>query len=419
MKTFGRNRMVAAVLCACGAMAAAHAQEKSVEVVHWWTSGGEAAALGVLKEDVAKRGFGWKDSPIAGGGGDQARTVLRARVASGNPPDAMQMLGFVIGDYAEEGLLGNLDAAATKDGWNNLVPVPVQKFSKYKGHWVAVPVNIHRTNWIWANKQIFDELKLKPPTTFDELAAMSDKIRKAGYIPLAHGGQPWQDATVFDSAVMSAGGPAFYKQALIDLDPKALGSKTMEKAFEQMQKLRGMVDPNFPGRDWNLATSMVVNKKAAMQVMGDWAKGEFAKAGKKANVDFLCFQYPGTAGSFIFNTDQFAIFKVSEKQVAGQMALASAVMDKGFQEKFNIVKGSVPARMDVSMDNFDDCGKKSMLDLKQAVKSNTMVGSFAHGHAMPESVKAAVTDVVTKFFNSGKSPAEASKQLVAAVANSK
>jgi glucose/mannose transport system substrate-binding protein len=412
-----RSKTLAALVAAAfGASGmAANAAEKSVEVVHWWTSGGEAAALKVLKDDMQKKGFGWKDSPVAGGGGDQARTVLRARVAAGNPPDAMQMLGFIITDYAEEGLLGDLTPVATKEGWDKVVPAPLQKFDKYKGHWVAAPVNIHRTNWIWANKKIFDELKIAPPKTFDELLAAADKMKKAGYIPLAHGGQPWQDATIFDSAVLSAGGADFYKKALVDLDKSALGSKTMEKAFEQMQKLRTLVDPNFPGRDWNLATAMVINGKAGMQIMGDWAKGEFLKAGKKPNVDFLCFQYPGTEGMFTFNSDAFAMFKVGKEQEVGQMALASSIMDKNFQEQFNLVKGSIPARMDVSDAKFEACGKKSMADLKIALKNNALHGSFAHGHAVPESIKGAMIDVVTKFFNSGGSPAEATKQLVAAV----
>jgi glucose/mannose transport system substrate-binding protein len=415
-----RTKTIAAVVAAAFGVTGVTANaQQVVEVVHWWTSGGEAAALTVLKEDMQKRGYGWKDSPVAGGGGDQARTVLRARVAAGNPPEAMQMLGFIITDYAEEGLLGDLTPVATKEGWANVVPGPLQKFDQYKGRWVAAPVNIHRTNWIWANKKIFDELKISPPKTFDELLVAAEKIRKAGYIPLAHGGQPWQDATIFDSAVMSAGGPEFYRKALIELDPNALGSKTMEKAFEQMQKLRGLVDPNFPGRDWNLATAMVINGKAGMQIMGDWAKGEFLNAGKKPGVDFLCFQYPGTEGDFSFNSDAFAMFKVGKAQEAGQLALASAIMDKNFQEQFNLKKGSIPARMDISDANFDACGKKSMADLKIALKNNAMVGSFAHGHAVPESIKGAMIDVVTKFFNSGKNPADATKQLVAAVAASK
>lgn len=389
--------------------------ENSVEVVHWWTSGGEAAALNVLKEDMQKKGFVWKDSPVAGGGGDQARTVLRARVAAGNPPEAMQMLGFIIGEYADEGLLGDLNSVAAAEGWDKIVPPALQKFGKHSGKWVSAPVNIHRTNWVWANKAIFDELKIAVPKNFDELMVAADKIKKAGYIPLAHGGQPWQDATVFDSAVISAGGPEFYKKAMLQLDEAALGSKTMEKAFEQMAKLRTLVDPAFPNRDWNLATAMVINKKAAMQMMGDWAKGEFLKAGKKPNVDFLCFQYPGTEGSFTFNADQFAMFKVGKSQEAGQMKLASAIMDKNFQEKFNLVKGSIPARMDVADTNFEACGKKSMADLKTASAKGTLMGSFAHGHAVPESIKGAMIDVVTKAFNSGTAPAEATKQLVAAV----
>jgi len=414
-----RKSLIAALVATCLGAAPALAAESSVVVVHWWTSGGEAAALKVLQEDMQKRGYVWKDSPIAGGGGDQARTVLRARVAAGNPPDAMQMLGYIITDYAEEGLLGDLTSVANKEGWDKVVPAPLQKFSRYKGQWVAAPVNIHRTNWIWANKKIFDELKITPPKTFDQLLASAETIRKAGYIPLAHGGQPWQDATIFDSAVLSAGGPEFYQKALIDLDATALGSKTMEKAFEQMQKLRGLVDPNYPNRDWNLATAMVINGKAAMQIMGDWAKGEFLKAGKKPNVDFLCFQYPGTEGSFTFNADQFAMFKVSKAQEVGQLTLASAIMDKNFQEQFNLAKGSIPARTDVADTKFDACGKKSMADLRVAMKGNSMLGSFAHGHAVPESIKGAMIDVITNFFNKGGSPAEATKQLVAAVKNAK
>ncbi|HXZ06852.1 MAG TPA: ABC transporter substrate-binding protein, partial [Paraburkholderia sp.] len=399
--------------------AASAADNKTVEVMHWWTSGGEAKALTVLKDGLKQRGYEWKDAPIAGGGGEAARTVLKARLASGNPPDASQMLGFTIAEYAEAGYLTNLDPLAAKEGWDKLVPGPIQRFSKYDGHWVAVPVNIHRTNWIWANKKIFDELHLTPPQTFDQLVADAAVIRKAGYTPLAHGGQPWQEATIFDSAVMSAGGPKFYTQALVNLDPAALGSKTMEKAFDQMRALRGMVDANFPGRDWNLATAMVINGKAAMQIMGDWAKGEFVAAGKKANVDYLCFQYPGTQGDFIFNTDQFATFKKSDASLPGEYAFASTVLDKANQARFNQIKGAIPARLDVPADGFDECGQKSMADLRTALKNGTMVGSFAHGHAMPDGPKNAVYDVVTHFFNSNQSSADAVKQLVDAVNNAK
>lgn len=396
------------VSLALSALETVHAQTKSIEVLHWWTSGGEAKALDVLKQDMAQRGYSWKDSSIIGG--DQQRLVLRARINAQNPPDAMLIQGNVVRDYFEDGLLTNLDNIATKEDWGKTLPIPLQKIVKNKGHWAAVPVNIHRSHWVWANKKIFDQLHLTPPKTFEEMVSAADKIRKAGYIPLAHGGQAWQDLILFDSAVLSVGGPTFYKQALIDLDPKALGGKTMQKAFEQLAKLRGMLDKNFIGRDWNLATAMVIHDKAAMQIMGDWVKGEFLKYGKKPNVDFLCFTYPGTEGSFIFIPDLFGMFNVPQKQLTAQHTLASVLMEKGFQEKFNLVKGSIPARMDISMDNFDDCGKQSALDFKLALKNNTAIHRF--DTTIPNKARSIIFTVVSNFLETGdKSPAEATQQL--------
>jgi glucose/mannose transport system substrate-binding protein len=210
----------------------------SVEVLHWWTSGGEAAALNVLKQDLEKEGVAWQDMPVAGGGGEQAMTALRARVTAGNPPTAVQMLGFDITDWAKQGVVADLNDLASKEGWDNVVPPALQKFSKYDGKWVAAPVNVHSTNWVWANKAIFDKLGLKQPTTWDELIADLDAIKAAGYTAVAHGGQPWQEATIFDALVMSTGGPEFYKKAFIDLDSEALGSDTMVQAFERLTMLR-------------------------------------------------------------------------------------------------------------------------------------------------------------------------------------
>ena len=67
---------------------------------------------------------------------------------------------------------------------------------------------------------------------------------------------------MFDCVVLSTGGPDFYKKAMIDLDPAALGGDTMEEAFDNLIKLRTYVDANFSGRDWNLATAMVIKGDA-------------------------------------------------------------------------------------------------------------------------------------------------------------
>ncbi len=406
-----RLKLTAAVLAGTAGSAGA----ADVEVLHWWTSGGEAAALNVLKQDLEGQGIGWQDMPVAGGGGEQAMTVLRARVTAGDAPTAVQMLGFDIKDWAAEGALADLNAVAAKEGWDAVVPDALKAFAKDDGKWVSAPVNVHSTNWVWANKAVLDANGLSVPETWEDFTAAVETLAAAGVTPIAHGGQAWQDATIFDAVVMSTGGPDLYTSAFIDLAAEALGSAEMVEAFERMAFIRAHVDDNFSGRDWNLATAMVINGEAAFQMMGDWAKGEFLNADKVPGQDFLCFRFPGTQAQVTFNADQFAMFDQGGAVSGEQAALASAILSPTFQSAFNVVKGSVPARTDVSNEAFDDCGKKGMADLAAAASSGNLFGSMAHGHSAPASVKNAIYDVVTAHFNGEYDAETAAEELVTAV----
>jgi len=388
---------------------------QEVEVLHWWTSGGEAAALNVLREDLAGGGIGWTDMPVAGGGGSDAMTVLRARVTAGDPPTAVQMLGFSIQDWAAEGALANLNELAAEQNWGEVVPEALQAFSTYEGDWVAAPVNVHSTNWVWANTALMEELGIEQPESWEDFVAAMQTAQDAGYTALAHGGQAWQDATIFDSMVMGVGGPEFYQASMVDLDPEALGGEQMVEAFERMATLRGFVDDNFSGRDWNLASAMVINGEALFQIMGDWAKGEFVNAGLTAGEEFQCFRVPGTEGTVTFNSDQFAMFGVGEDDAESQLAMASAVMSPEFQIAFNVVKGSAPARTDIDPSSFDACGQAAMADLAEAGSNGGLFGSMAHGHANPPSIQNAMYDVITAHFNGEFDAQTAAEEMVTAV----
>ena len=156
------------------------ADTKEVQMLHWWTSGGEAAALNVIKQALAKQGYGWKDVPVAGGGGGAAMTTLKAMVAAGNPPTASQILGYYALDYADAGKLADITPLATKGDWAKVIPTALQKFTTVDGKWGAVPVNIHSVNWIWVNKALMEKIGGTEPKTFDELIALLDKAKKAG-----------------------------------------------------------------------------------------------------------------------------------------------------------------------------------------------------------------------------------------------
>ncbi|MBY5552677.1 carbohydrate ABC transporter substrate-binding protein [Rhizobium leguminosarum] len=416
MNRFLTTTAMIALALAGASVSAQAADVKEVQMLHWWTSGGEAAALNVLKQDLSKEGFAWKDVPVAGGGGDAAMTALKAMVAAGTYPTASQMLGYTVLDYAQAGVMGDLTETAKKEGWDKSVPAALQKFSVYDGKWVAAPVNVHSVNWLWINKAVMDKIGGTQPKTFEDLIALLDKAKAAGVIPLALGGQNWQEATMFDSIVLSTGGPEFYKKAFNDLDDESLKSDTMKKSFDNLATIIKYVDPNFSGRDWNLATAMVIKGDALVQVMGDWAKGEFVAAKKTPDTDFLCYRFPGTDGSVVYNSDMFGMFNVPDDRKAAQVALATATLSKSFQSAFNVVKGSVPARTDVPDTDFDACGKKGIADLKAANEGGTLFGSLAQGYGAPPAIANAYKDVVSKFVHGQiKTSDEAVKQLVQAI----
>jgi len=404
---------VAAVL---GAGITGAAQAGEVEVLHWWTSGGEAKAASALKSTMQQKGHTWKDFAVAGGGGDSAMTVLKSRVVSGNAPAAAQIKGPALQEWAQEGVLANIDDVAKAEKWDDLLPKVVADGMKYKGHYIAAPVNVHRVNWLWINPDALKKANAKVPTTWDEFFVTAEALKKAGIIPVAHGGQNWQDFTTFESVVLGLEGAEFYRKALVQLDGPSLQSAQMTKALETFRKVKAYTDPNSNGRDWNLATAMVIKGEAGMQLMGDWAKGEFLAANKVPGKDFLCVAAPGSAKSFTYNIDSFAFFQL--KNPANQKAqkdLAAAIMSPDFQELFNLNKGSIPVRLGMKLDKFDDCAKQSAKDFVESSKTGTLVPSIAHGMAVKPAIEGAIKDVISQFWNDDKMTVkDAQAKLVAA-----
>jgi glucose/mannose transport system substrate-binding protein len=411
-----KTLFAASVAFAVAGTTLAHA-EPQAEVLHWWTSGGEARSVAVLQKEFASRGGKWTDMPVAGGGGDAAMTALRARVLAGNAPTAVQLKGPAIQEWYEEGVLANISSVAKAQGWADVLPASIAGHMKCEGKWCAAPVNVHRVDWIWANAAVLAKNGISMPTSWDEFNAAAAKLQAAGITPLAHGGQAWQDATVFEAVALGIGGPEFFQKAFVELDQATLKSNTMVKVFDQMRIMRGFVDNNFSGRDWNLATAMVMNGEAAFQIMGDWAKGEFLAAGKRPGIDFLCASTPGDG--FLYNVDSFAMFAVdgSDKK-EGQLLLAELIVGKNFQKVFNMNKGSIPARVDVALDDFDPCAHTSAQDMATSNAGGSLLPSYAHGMALRGAQAGAITDVVTAHFNSDMSSADAVEMLATAVTNS-
>ena len=411
------SAVAASVVLACAWSAPARAAGE-VEVLHWWTSGGEAKSVEELKRLLGQQGVTWRDFGVQGGGGDAAMNALKARVDAGHPPTAAQIKGPAIQEWGRKGVLANLDDVATAENWDIKLPRTIADQMKVDGHWAAVPVNVHRVNWLWINKELMVKVGGRTPETWDQFFSLADRFQKAGVVPLAHGGQPWQDLTIFEVVVLGVGGPDFYRQVFMKMDAAALRGDTMSHSIDIYRRIKTYTDKGAPGRDWNVATSMVIKGQAGMQIMGDWAKGEFFAAGKKPVADFVCTATPGSWNSYDYNVDSFAMFKLTaQAAVSGQKALASTIMSPAFQEIFNLNKGSIPVALGANMSSFDHCGRESSGYFVAASLANSLVPSFAHKMAQPDARVAAVQAVVAKLWDDDSYPkARAMEDLVAAAA---
>ena len=162
---------------------------------------------------------------------------------------------------------------------------------------------------------------------------------------------------------------------------------------------------------------MVIEGKAGMQIMGDWAKGEFKVAGKNVGTDYTCTAAPGTSGAHTFNIDSFAFFAQGTTAGTGaQNIMAAEILGTDFQTVFNLNKGSIPARLGVSRSEFDTCAHDYMDAFVASSASGGLVPSFAHGMALPSAVAGEVVDSATNFFNSDQSAEDGAAQLVASMA---
>ena len=389
------------------ALLSAPVAASQVEVLHWWTSGGEAKAVEVLKSEWTKQGNQWNDFAVQGGGGKSAMTVLKSRALAANPPEAAHLKGYELKEWAGLGFLRDLSPMAEHLGWYAKMPPMVRATLSQSDALMAVPTGIHRVNWLWLNRKVFERNKLTPPTDWAQFVTVADQLKKRGITPLAIGNEPWQLAVLFETVALGEGGKEFYRKAFLEQDSATLTGPDMVRVLTRFQQLRAYVPQKYAGLKWHQATNLLESGGAAMQVMGDWVKGELSAGNYRPGEDIACLPSPGSAGLFSYNLDSIAMFKQRDPaQLQAQGELAQLLMTPTFQAEFNRVKGSIPALTNPDMSKFDRCAVRSYQDFLLAEKQDNLLPSMAEGMATPTNMRQAILDVLSNFFNDPKANPE-------------
>jgi len=391
-----------------------HSMANALEVLHWWTAPGEFEAQLVLKEALAKQNVSWENFAVVSVGGDSALRVLQMRALSGNPPDVAQIKGPDIAEWAKIGMLKKMEDVLPDASWAANLPEVAKQTMSYQGSYMAVPLNIHRVNWLWLNKTIFEELHLTPPKTWEEFFMSADKIKQAGYTALAHSGGNWQDSLLFESVVLSKLGAEKYKQAFVHFDETVLTSKEMVAAFKTFKRLNQYVDSSMHGKDWVTVSHTLTDKKAGMLFMGDWVKGVWHESGKVAMLDYLCVDVPESENLFSYNIDSFVFFErphTDPSNISKKIFVDTLISDD-FQYAFNIAKGSLPIRSDLNLNVFDACTQKSSQDFNHA----QLVPSLSQNMATSSYLQSELGKIISGYFKSETMGAEqVTKQLALAI----
>jgi len=388
------------------------ASATDLEVTHWWTSGGESAAVAEFAKAFNATGNKWVDGAIAGGG-NTARPVFISRITGGDPMGATQ---FNHGRQAEElvkaGLMRDFTELAAKEKWLDIVrPKSLLEGCTVDGKVYCVPINIHSWQWLWLSHKAFADAGVPVPKNWDEYVAAAPALEKAGKIPLALGGQSWQTTGAFNVLIPAIAGKEIYLKVYKDKDEKVAAGPEMAKVFQAADAARKMAAKSNV-QDWNQATNLVITGQAGGQIMGDWAQGEFQVAGQVAGKDYTCLPGLGVNEMISVGGDAFYFPKLKDaEKTKAQDALASSMLDPKTQVAFNLNKGSVPVRGDVDLNAANDCMKKG-LDI--LAKGNTVPDP---PRLNTEDTNTQLNDLFVQFFKTPTmTPEEAQKRYVDIIA---
>lgn len=369
--------------------------ENPLVIFSWWTAGGEADGLNELIRLFVEQNPDRRvvNAAVAGGAGTNAKAVLKTRMLGGEPPGTFQVHGGaeLLETWVKPNLMAPVTSLYDEMGWRDHFPAKLIEMVSRGGEIYAVPSNVHRGNMLWYNKALFDQHNISLPTTFDELIGACGALKKAGVTPFALGSRnKWPVLHLFENLLLVAGGVDFYTDLFAG--KIAWTDERVRNALKMLAQLIDFSNTDHGAMTWDQACGMVLQGKAAMTVMGDWANGYFLSQGVRPGEQYDAIPTPGTAGHFFVITDTFGLpAKLADKKAT--LNFLKVVGSVEGQLAFNLKKGSIPARTDLPTEQFDAISKTTLAGFSK----DTLVPSCAHGSAVFEGFVTELNDQLSVF----------------------
>ncbi|MBI4921690.1 MAG: carbohydrate ABC transporter substrate-binding protein [Devosia nanyangense] len=352
----------AALLLSAAPLASA---ARELIVYHGWSSKAEVAALHVLQDALTAKGHSWKDLAIPHNSG--VNVSLVNLVTGGEPPNAfVNSDPGVYRDLQGLGLARDLTDYYKQIGaTDNFFPI-IRELSTVDGKMVKVPLFMHIDGMVYWNMEVAKKAGVDPTAwkSVDEMIADFPKVKEAGFVAAAVGGQAFQVGYLFHAMLAATAGPDIYNRMYgAEVDPTVFDTPEVKKAIEIVRVFSEQATPESENRPWNETTNTVIAGQALFHIMGDWMKGEWLAAGKKPGVDFGCEVIPGTKAVSV-TSDAMGVLGGQDAEIdKAELDLVAAFVDPVVSAKANQQKGSTSPRADASTEFQDDCNKVAMAAL--------------------------------------------------------
>jgi glucose/mannose transport system substrate-binding protein len=386
-----------------------------LEVMSWWTSGSEAAALNTLLTAFGQAAPGVEtvNAAVAGGAGSQAIVELAKRLRADDPPDVWQTFtGKSVQGYADRGTVRDVSSVLTADVSAAMQPA-IRQSLDHGGKPYGVPTGAHRSNVLWFNAALLRKAGVTPPAAGYTVAAfLADlgKVKASGTTALCLGAKdPFTTAELFENTLLSAIGPAGWKDMAADrLDWRSTKVRSALRSFGDMLTY---ADPDASSLTWDAATKKLATGGCAFESVNDSAYGELIAAGAKEGTDFGAAAFPGTDGSFVAVVDVFVAATKAEN-AKNALTFLGGISTPATQIAFNKAKGSVPVLRTVDVSSLPPYQRES----SKALWSSPVLLSVAHGEAMSPEFQEGFYDAVSTYVRT-RSPDAFADDLRNAVSN--
>jgi glucose/mannose transport system substrate-binding protein len=401
----GRRRVtivaaaVAIVISACGSQSPTSPARstKQLEVVSWWTSRSESAALNDLFAAFrhANPGVTAINAAVAGGAGSNAIVELAKRLQRNDPPDVWQTFaGKSVQGYASRGVIRNVASIFAREHLGATMNPTILTSLMHNHQPYGVPTGAHRSNVLWFNTKLLERAGVARPSsgyTIDSFIGDLGKIKASGATPLCLGAKDrFTTVELFENTLLSSIGVHGWQHMVHNgLDWR---SKQVQTALNNFGAMLRYADPEASQLTWDEATKKLATGGCAFESMNDSAYGELVADGAREGTGFGGIPFPGTQGSFLAVVDVF-VAATKAKNARNALAFLSGIDEPATQLAFSKAKGSIPVVHDVDVSSLPAYQQES----SKAFWTSPVLMSVAHGEGLSPDFQEAFYDAVSTY----------------------